>query len=183
MLAARKPGEKRFLMLSAWYFHKNFGILNPLAAELERRGLNHIRIVLTLPPDIFAEKFSEQAKKYLINHGPVPPAQAPGLYAECDFTFTPTLVECFTATYPEAMIMRKPVITSDLPFAHTICRDAALYFNPKNAASIADTIEKLTGSSELQAQLINNGIKQLEQFTDPPARAAAYLRICQNMIK
>jgi glycosyltransferase involved in cell wall biosynthesis len=182
-LPARFEGEQRFLMLSAWYFHKNFGIINKVCDLLEKEGTSQVRFVLTLPQDVFEQNFSATAKKYIHNIGPVKPALAPALYAECDYTFLPTLVECFSATYAESMLLRKPIITSDMGFAHTVCMDAALYFEPKNAASVLATMKKLMGSKQLQQELIDNGIKQLSNFTDSPQRAAAYLKILESMVK
>ncbi len=48
----------------------------------------------------------------------------------------PTLLECFSASYLEAMYMKKIIFTSDLPFAHTVCKDAAFYFAPHDVENI-----------------------------------------------
>lgn len=37
----------------------------------------------------------------------------------------PSLLECFTATYPEAMRMERPIVTTDLAFAQGLCGEAA----------------------------------------------------------
>ena len=55
----------------------------------------------------------------IINVGPIKSAECPSLYSECDIMFFSTLLECFSASYAEAMIMKKPIITTDMGFAHT----------------------------------------------------------------
>ncbi len=60
----------------------------------------------------------------LYNHGPVPVTDGPQLYQTCDFLLLPTILETFSGTYPEAMAMGLPIITTDLDFAHEICQDA-----------------------------------------------------------
>ena len=54
--------------------------------------------------------------------------------------FLPTFLECFSASYAEAMLMKKPIITSNLGFAQNVCKDAAVYFDPCNPEDIIDKI-------------------------------------------
>lgn len=54
--------------------------------------------------------------------------------------FLPTLLECFSASYPEAGFMKVPIFTSDLSFAKTICGEGAFYFNPMDCKNIASVI-------------------------------------------
>ena len=53
----------------------------------------------------------------------------------------PTLVESFGLIYLEALMFRLPILTSDRDFAHWMCRDLALYFDPMDPVSIVNTIE------------------------------------------
>lgn len=48
------------------------------------------------------------------------------------------------------MKMEKPIITSDLGFARSICQDAALYFKPRDARSAVEQIERLLDNPVLQ---------------------------------
>ena len=76
----------------------------------------------------------------LRNVGPVPHAECPELYNRHHLAFVPTLLETFSAAYPEAMKMRRPIITTDLDFAREVCGDAALYYSPLDAEHAARTI-------------------------------------------
>jgi glycosyltransferase involved in cell wall biosynthesis len=80
------------------------------------------------------------------------------------------------------MKMEKPIITSDMGFAQTICEEAAMYVDPMDANDIADKIVKLVNSKELQNKLIENGRIRLKAFGTAAGRAKQYLDICKNMI-
>lgn len=181
-LPKRKPGEIRMLTISTWYPHKNFEIIKSLIKELDRRGLNNINFVLTLGHEHYERIFGENYPERVINLGSVPSIECPSLYEECDYMFLPTLLECFSASYAEAMIMEKPILTSDLGFATTVCKKAAMYFNPINAADIADKIEILIESRDLQKTLIERGKKQLSQFGTAEDRARQILELCKMII-
>ena len=61
--------------------------------------------------------------------------------------FIPTLVESFGLIYIEAMKYNCPILTSDRDFAHWICKDLAMYFDPLNEMSIVDIFEKFVNGS------------------------------------
>lgn len=181
-LPQRQGGEFRFLILSAWYTHKNLGILPAVIDALPDDIKARVKFVVTLPDEVYRENFSEQYRNNVVNAGPVPVEQGPSLYAECDALFLPTLLECFSASYAEAMAMEKPIITSDMGFAHTICADAALYFNPVNANDIASAVVKLVTSPQLQQELIEKGKARLTTFGTAGSRAKNYLKLLEDLV-
>lgn len=115
----------------------------------------------------------------IFNAGPIPINECPSLYDECDFMFLPTLLECFSASYAEAMVMKKPILTSDLSFARTVCHDAAIYFNPMDPDEIADRIVSLADNPEKQRNIIREGERIALTFNTPYERADKFLKICQ----
>ena len=119
----------------------------------------------------------------LINIGQVKAEEGASLYEECDAMFLPTLLECFSASYAEAMKLRKPIITSDMGFAHTVCKDAALYVNPMDENDIASKIIELSTSQELQEDLMNKGVERLQKFGSSKDRAKRYIQICKSLVK
>lgn len=182
-LTAREENEFRFLTLSGYYRHKNLEILNRVIPELKRRGLDHVKFVLTLPHDEYKRIFSREAETQIKNIGPVPVKEGPSLYRECDALFLPTLLECFSASYPEAMAMKKPIITTDMSFARSICGEAALYFDAIDPVSAADKIEELINDRDLQTKLVKAGTNQLKNFDTPQQRAEKYLGLCERAVK
>lgn len=180
-LPKRTIGEVRLLTISAFYKHKNFGIIPKVITELKKKGIDNVRFIVTLPEDRFYEVFGDNPPIEIINVGFVPTEEGASLYKECDFMFLPTLLECFSASYAEAMVMQKPILTSDLGFAHTVCKDAAIYFDPESASDIADKLILLMSSPEKQIELISKGIKQLSQFGSAEDRAMRILELCKKL--
>ncbi len=180
-LPDKKDGVFRFITLSSWYPHKNLDIIPEVQQLLHRQGITNVEFVLTLKPGDFEEKVMRGRQlSGILNAGPIPPEECPSLYSECDALFLPTLAECFSASYPEAMVMEKPIITTDLGFARSICGEAALYFEPQNASAAATAIKQLIASPALQVRLKQKGKARLKQFDSPAERARKYLLLCER---
>lgn len=180
-LPERGINEIRLLTLTSYYSHKNLELIPLLAKEVEKRGIVNIRFVLTLKETDYKKHLTPHP--YIVNVGPVKPEECPSLYSECDVMFLPTLAECFSASYPEAMVMGKPIITTDLGFAKSICGDAALYFEAKNPMQAADCIEKLLNDLSVTNSLVTQGKVQLKKFDVASERARKYLEICKTVVR
>jgi glycosyltransferase involved in cell wall biosynthesis len=92
----------------------------------------------------------------------------------------PSLLETFSANYPEAMKMNLPIICSDFNFSRDACGDAALYFDAQSPEDIADKIVALINNKTLQNDLINAGKKRLAQLETPESRANKILTMLEN---
>lgn len=184
ILPTREVDEFRFISLCSFAPNKNLEILNEVIPILNKR-INDISIkfVLTANKEQLQAKMSEEAMSSIINLGLVDVSQCPQLYFECDALFLPTLLECFSANYAEAMKMEKPILTSNLSFASTVCQNAALYFDPLDPEDIAEKIILLIEDEKLRTKLINEGIKQLLKFNTSKERAERYLEICDKIKK
>lgn len=180
-LPPQQPGEFRLLTLSAWYPHKNLAIIPRVVEALPQGVRERVRFILTLPEEEYLGHFPASCREAIVNVGPVPADQGPSLYRECDAMFLPTLLECFSASYPEAMATRRPILTSDLDFARSICQEAALYFDPLDPAVIAQSIVALVESEELRRQLVSAGEKRLVDFGTAQSRAQRYLELCAEL--
>lgn len=165
------------LFVSAFYEHKNFEIINQIIPILKQRNIS-CSFITTLPNKVFEELFLQQKdKEYLNNRGPIHPQETYKIYAEADALFMPSLLETFSANYPEAMKMELPIICSDYDFSRDICGDAALYFDAQNPQDIADKIIELIANKELQQQLVSTGKKRLEKLETPETRAQKLLNL------
>lgn len=180
LLGKKNPGEIRFLTISAYYSHKNLEIISPIVDSLLAKRIDNVRFVLTLDDANYRRIVPEKHRERIINVGFVQPKDAPALYEECDAMFLPTLVECFSASYPEAMITGRPIVTTDLGFARSICGTAALYFEPMCAADAAGKIERLIGDPDLWAELVRNGHEEVQKFDTPEQRVYKILTICEQ---
>lgn len=173
--------EHRLLYISHNHPAKNLSIIKLLVPYIKE--LN-IKFVLTINQESFIKMFKDtSAEKFIINLGPVSLSSCPSIYHQCDYLFAPTLLETFSAAYPEAMKMQKPILTSNYSFAKDVCQDAALYFNPLDPVDISNKIKTLIESKSLQEKLINKGLKRLTQFETAESRTKKYIMICSKIVK
>ncbi|MDD3003618.1 glycosyltransferase [Flavobacterium sp.] len=180
-LPKKEVNEFRFISLCTMQEHKNLIILNKVIPILKEKGYNNIKFVLTIDQNSLDNQFNDNIKDSIINVGRIPPADCPYLFNECDALFLPTLLECFTANYPEAMYLNKPIITSNLSFATDICKDTAIYFDPLSPEDIVDCILKLYLDIDLRNEMIKKGKEQLKLFLTPKERAIKYLDILKKI--
>lgn len=150
-----KAGEKtKLLFLASYYPHKNHQILSAVINEIKIRGLeSDIQIFLTLSEkskNISCELLNliRQNKKLIANLGEIPMDMVASVLQSSDALFLPTLTESYGLIYIEAMACKKPILTSDLDFAHWMCGDYAYYFDPNSAVSIVNAIEKMRNNPQ-----------------------------------
>jgi glycosyltransferase involved in cell wall biosynthesis len=184
-----QPGQQvRLLSFAAPYRQKNQDLIPYVIRELKRlRPELDFKFVLTLPPEHYVgREVLGVAKRlgvldHIENLGPVPVARGPELYRSCDICFLPTLLETFSANYPESMAIGLPIITTDLGFARDVCADAALYFRPRDAQSGAAAILRLLDDPELWNRLIDRGKQVLPRFPTPEQRYDSYVRTIRDL--
>lgn len=168
------------LTISANYPHKNIRIIIPTILYLSEYFPElKFRFVLTIREDEFLS-VSEDIKKHIVFLGSVNISQCPYLYEQCDIMFLPTLMECFSASYPEAMKMGKPILTTDLEFARAICGDAALYYAALSPENLAKSIHKLATNEKLRDDLTKHGIIQLQKFDTFEERTRKLISIIEK---
>lgn len=143
----------KFVTISHNYPHKNLKTIPIVARKLEKRGFDCI-FVVTIDADEYAQLDSE-FKKYTCNIGPIDIIDCKAVYQACDALYLPTLIECFTVSYLEAMASGILISTSDLPFARDICLDSAFYFDPYSAGDISRVLEVMLIEFYRNSQLIS----------------------------
>ena len=165
----------RLLCFAAPYPHKRLELIPLVAAELRRRNADlEFEFLLTLPVDCGVWKkiqclaVTHHVEKQIVNRGPIPIAEGPDLYDSCDICFLPTVLETFSCTYPEAMAMGLPVVTTDLGFARDVCGPAALYFPPNDVVAAAAAIQTLVVDEKLWDRLISININYICTPVDGP---------------
>lgn len=178
----------RLLCFSAAYPHKCLDLIPRTAWELRRRlPERSFEFVLTLPFEeplwrkILTEAYHLRVDDCVVNRGPIAVADGPALYRECHLAFMPTVLECFTATYPEAMAMGLPIITSDLDFAHAVCGTAAVYFRPRDPADAAAQIQRVLTSGGLWNELIQRGKRVLAELPHPREKYQQYCELLRRL--
>ncbi|RRS30907.1 MAG: hypothetical protein P794_05230 [Epsilonproteobacteria bacterium (ex Lamellibrachia satsuma)] len=177
-LPEKDEDEFRLMYIAHNHVNKNLKIINDLLPLLEDYN---IKFVLTLDETSFKNLFPKKTDK-IINLGPIPQKSCPSVYKQCDALFAPTLLETFSAAYPEAMKMEKPILTSEYSFAKDICEDAALYFDPFEPEDIVQKIKLLGSDRKMQEKLIEKGKERFKHFETARSRAEKYIDICEKII-
>lgn len=174
--------DKYFKLISITYNypHKNLKVIERVGEILQRDGFKAIFIVTF--SDREYKKMSTGFKKYSYNIGPLDVRDCPSVYEQCDALFLPTLIECFSVSYLEAMYNKLPILTSDLDFAKEICSSSGLYFDPFSHSDIAEKIKQLISSADLSDELIANGIKMLTNYPDNSEKISAYIEHIRHFI-
>jgi glycosyltransferase involved in cell wall biosynthesis len=171
---------KKLLMISTFRPSKNFEIINEVIPFL-KDDIYDYEFHITIKKEDYDTVFKGK-QKWVKNHGHVLTKDCPQLYNDCDAMFLPAHLECFSASYPEAMKMERPILTSNLSFATTVCDDAALYFDNLNAEDVAKKIKNVFHDKELYDNLVLKGKERLKIFDDSKGQAEKYLKICQEIM-
>lgn len=180
-LPPRIPGEIRLITISANHLYKNLQIIDQVIIELRKlRPELNIKFIVTVRPEQL--KISARNSSFIHFTGPVKVTECPHLYQQADYMFLPSLLDCFSATYPEAMKMGLPILTSDLSFAHNVCEQAAVYFDPLNAKDIAEKILSVADDPVTFAKMVYNGKKQLSHFETATSRTQKYLELAERLM-
>jgi glycosyltransferase involved in cell wall biosynthesis len=162
--------------------YKNLGIMVPIAEYLEKELPEfNFRFVLTIKDAPF--QLPEKLRNHFVFIGKVDVSECPNLYEQADVMFMPTLMECFTATYPEAMRMEVPIVTTDLEFAHGLCGAAACYYSALDAKAAAEAIYKVATDKEYAQKLVTAGKEQLGMYDNYKQRAEKLINILEEISK
>ena len=168
------------LTIGASYPHKNFSIIVPTIKYLQNRYPTfEYRFVLTVSENELHLDNEYNYKDKIVFLGKVPLSECPNLYNQCDIVFSPTLLECFSAVYPEAMRMSKPIITTDLAITRSLCGDAALYYNALSPEAFGDAIYSMANDPKLRKDLIGKGKQQLIKYDNYDVRAEKLIKIME----
>lgn len=173
----------QFLDIASAGGHKNLNIAIDIAKYLKQKYPNfQFRFIFTISKDEYPQLAPNISRNFLLI-GKVDISECPSLYEQCDIAFQPTLLECFTATYPEAMRMKKPIVTTSLPFAKGLCGEAAEYFSPVSAIEAAEALYRVSTDKELYNKLINKGMNELNKFDSYSTRIDKLISICEQIGK
>lgn len=162
--------EKHTIIIpSSWYPHKNLLSVVDVAVHLKQSFPNlDVRFQFTLPLEargwkILQHYAEENGVGSIINTlGTLSLDQLAVAYRNSSIVYLPTLREASTAVYPEAFYFERPLVTTDIDFAHELCGEAALFVKPNNARETANSIAKLLTNPNHQHNLVDQGRKQLK---------------------
>lgn len=170
------------LSVSSPIDHKNFQIIPEIIRIYKKKWTSqNIRFVLTFSYEKSEMEMPFDVRENILFVGKVDVSEVPYLYEQSDIMFMPSLLECFSATYPEAMRMGKPIVTTDLEFARGLCGDAACYFSAVDAEAAAEAIHKVATDKEYANQLVVRGKKRLLEYDNYEERASKLIKIVEQI--
>lgn len=172
----RTAHEFRLITPTTYRPSKNLEIISQIAPLLEKEK---VMFYVTLDEISYQLLFREN--KNVINLNKISPVDLPKVYSEVDALFLPSYLECFSASYVEAMLVGIPIIASDLPFARTVCEDAAIYFDCDNQKDAFMSIINLKNNQTKIEEIVTKGFKKLESFDTSYEQYKKYLKIIKNV--
>jgi hypothetical protein len=167
-----------------YYPHKNLELLGAIAEKLHEKGIGGIKFLITLNPshDIRGARFLKTISRpplsdYFDNLGFVPTECLEDIYRHSHVVIVQSILESQSFSYLEALHFHKPIMTTDMDFAHVVCGTAARYLSPEKPEAWAAFMAELKEKPHL--------LKDMEQASS--ARANEYLvssdQVCQDYLQ
>lgn len=162
------------------YPHKNHALLPKVRSELLKLGLS-AKFVVTLT-DHEWEAASDELREACINVGVIAVSQVADLNIQCDAAIFPSLLESFSATPLEALVTNGLLFASDRPFVRDVCGDAALYFDPLDAADCAQAVFDTFSDGDRCFQVRRQASDASAHLGTARERALAYVDLVNDLL-
>ena len=165
------------------YPHKNMDFLLDVFRELKRISSINFRFYVTLSESEWGRR-SDEFRKNISNIGSLSVTQCPTFYQAMDAVFFPSLLESFSVTPLEAMVMKRPLFASDRGFVRDCCGENAFYYDPLDADAAANRIEEWFGgtSEEVRAAHVERAYAHVLGLPGSRDRASAYIEIIEKQL-
>ena len=169
-------------LISRNYPHKNLKILPNVKQILLQKYNLAVDFFVTFNDEEWND-CNNFFKESVINVGGLTLNQCPSFYESLDGVVFPSLLECFSAVPIEAMMSRKPLFASNLPFIRDVCMDYCEYFEPLDEYSIAESIYNYFSRSNLEKEeFIELAYKHVQSFPNANQRAISYLKLIRSIL-
>jgi glycosyltransferase involved in cell wall biosynthesis len=164
------------------YPHKNLKVLPAIREILSRDHGLDVEFFVTLSEKEWATK-SAAFRQSVNTVGELSVSQCPTFYQKMDGVIFPSLLECFSATPLEAMVMERPLFASDRRFVRDVCKGFAYYFDPLSPASaakvVAEYIKNIKGNDGARLAEVR---AYTQSFSSARERSERYVRILEGMV-
>lgn len=175
----KKKDEIAVGFITRDYPHKNIQILAKVAKILDKNYSMHVKFYFSLNEDEW-KNYEHEFDEYGETVGSLSVFECPNFYREMDAVIFPSLVESFSASPIEALIMKKPLFASNKDFVKDVCKEHAYYFDPTDENSIADTIYKYFNGKQKTLDELNAAHEYVKKFSSARDRALKYLQIIED---
>lgn len=178
---------KYLLCLSKYYPHKNLEIFVEVSKIIKENNYP-FKIVLTINPNIpkayelLKVIKAEGLENICFNAGELSQDEIGPAYQLCDGLLLPTLLESFSATYVDALVLGKPVFTSNLDFAIEVCGDVAYYFDPHSPISIVGVIKEAFQNPGIMQFKKSQGLSYSKLFLSSKQTTNLYIEHLKKLV-
>ena len=163
----KEDGVLRLICVSAYYPHKQPGLIAEAVAQLNVQGVS-AHLTLTMDLDQIAKSPGGSQDHFLLTKsiergqvtmaGEIPYDELPAVYRSHDLFAFPSLSETFGHPLTEAMSTGTPIVAADTAVHREVCKDAAVYHSPLSASDLARQICRLNADEGLRRSLIEKGV-------------------------
>jgi glycosyltransferase involved in cell wall biosynthesis len=159
--------ERPFLLaVSCSIGRKNTRLLLEAYAKLQRNDPTNDLVLAWNPPPEIRETYARGELADRIHFvGRLPDDVLVGLYQSATALVFPSLYEGFGLPVAEAMACGTPVLTSRSSSMPEVGGDAAIYFDPRDEASLLSALERCETDPNAMQVLAKSGVKQAAKFT------------------
>jgi glycosyltransferase involved in cell wall biosynthesis len=168
-----------YLYVASWFSHKNHEVLFSALEQLRRSNVP-IRLVVSIEPELLHSETAEVRRLVLegriVPVGWVAKEWLRALYNAADGCLMPSLIESLSSSHLEAMQWGKPQIVSDLPYAHALCGDAAIYASPEDPTAWSGEMLRLREDVALRERLVAAGRRRMEMMPNSWTQVAMKAR-------
>lgn len=170
-------------VVSRDYPHKNLDyFLNVLVRLDKRAGGRRFEFVVTLNESEWKRR-SANFRQRIKNVGPLSLAQCPAFYESLDAVLFPSLLESFSATPLEALLMRRPLFASDRAFVRDCCGEHAMYFDPEDPDVAATAILRWLEQDPIdRARWVNSAYEYVMTLPSSNSRAVNYCELIKSSL-
>jgi glycosyltransferase involved in cell wall biosynthesis len=187
-IIAPKRDAVKLLYVSVYYPHKDPSTLSDAVLQLHQRGIDaHARITMAASefhpwPSGVSDlaKLQSAESNGQAELGSIVYKDLPGVYHNADIFVFPSISETFGFPLVEAMAAKLPVIAADTLINQEICGPTALYYNPSDAASLANRVEELLNRPDLYRWMAENGEKRVKERFSWQGHASRLISILEN---
>ncbi len=170
-------------VVSRDYPHKNLDyFLNVLVCLDKRAGGRRFEFVVTLNESEWKRR-SVNFRQRIKNVGPLSLAQCPAFYESLDAVLFPSLLESFSATPLEALLMRRPLFASDRAFVRDCCGEHAMYVDPEDPDVAATAILRWLEQDPIdRARWVNSAYEYVVTLPSSNSRAVNYCELIKSSL-
>lgn len=162
------PKKPYLLYVGVAYPHKNLeGMIKAFQIFCDQYSQDY-HLILVGQENYFYRRLKKIISniQYPISYlGFIPDSQLPDLYQNASLYLFPSFYEGFGLPGLEAMSCGLPVLASNSSCLPEIYGQAALYFNPRDPAEMADLINTALSNKNLQEGLRQKGFEQVKKYS------------------